>query len=441
VKKNPLLDKLAGRINPGLRKFLGNTGWLLADKLIQMGLGLLVGVWVARYLGPDQFGVLSYALAFAGLFSPLAKLGLDKILVRDLARRPLSKEETLGTAAVLKFLSGIGVLLLSVAIISAINPQDNQVRILVGIVAAGTLFQSFETIDFWFQSQVEAKYSVWAKNGAYFLVSLFRIILIQIEAPLLAFAASYLLEQFLMGVGMLIAYRLTGHFIQAWHFSRSRVKELLQDSWAVIISGVVIMIYMRIDQIMLGQMIGSEAVGVYSASVKLSEMWYFIPGAITQSFFPSIIQGKELGKETYDRRMQKLFNLMALLSYGIAIPLTFLSTDIIRLIYGSDYIEGGASLSILVWAGLFVSLGLARGCWIITEGLMKFSAATNAIGAGVNVLLNFLLIPRYGITGAAIATVMAQAIAAYLANSIYPSTRSIFIQQTQALLLFGWLKI
>lgn len=440
-----MLNKLTAfsqKISPNLRQIIGNTGWLFTEKIVQMGLGLLVGVWITRYLGPEKFGRFNYALAIVGLSVPFAKLGLDNIVIRNLARDPSCKNETLGSAFALKLISSLVTLVAIVGIIFLITPNatpaNQETRLIVGIVAAGTVIQSFDIIDYWFQSQVKAKYSVWARNGAYVFMSLVKIILIQVKAPLMAFAIAMVAEAALYAIGLVILYQFKGNAIKAWQVTLKYAKLLLNDSWPLILSGIVIMIYMRIDQVMLGQMVGEKSVGIYSAAVKISELWYFVPSAIVNSVFPSIVQAKEISEEVYYKRLQQLFNVMSVLAYSVAIPITFLSTWIVTLIYGKYYAEAAPILTVHIWTGLFVSLGVARETWLTTEGLMKFSAATTAAGAVVNIILNYFLIGSYGGLGAALATVAAQFIASYGAGAFYPQTRKIFIHQTKAITLLGW---
>ncbi len=441
-----ILNKLTAikqKLSPNLLKIIGNTGWLFTEKIVQMFLGLLVGVWITRYLGPERFGRLNYAIAIVGLFLPFAKLGLDSIAIRNLARDPECKNETLGTSLFLRLIGSaltffivLGVITVST---SSENPNYWETIWLVGIAASGTIIQSFEVIDYWFQSQVQSKYSVLARNSAYVLINGVKVILIQMKAPLIAFAIAMVVEYGLSAIGLIIAYRFSGNLIQAWKVNLHHAKSLLQDSWPLILSGIVIMIYMRIDQVMLGQIVGEKSVGIYSAAVKISELWYFVPNAIVNSVFPSIVQAKEIGEVVYYRRLQHLFTTVTLLAYSVAIPITFLATPIVTLIYGESYAEAGAILNIHIWAGLFVSLGVARETWITTEGLMKFSAVTSAIGAIVNIILNLILIPQYGGLGAAIATVIAQIVASYAIGAFYLPTRRIFIHQTKAITLLGLL--
>lgn len=441
-----MLNKLTAasqKLSPNLRKILGNTGWLFTEKIVQMVLGLLVGVWITRYLGPERFGRFNYAIAIVGLFIPFAKLGLDNIVIRNLARDSSDKDETLGTAFVLKLIGSSLAFFVTLGVITVSTPSDSpnywETIWLVGIVASGTLIQSFEIIDYWFQSQIQSKYSVLARNAAYVLMNGVKILLIQLKAPLITFAIAMVAEYLLSAIGMMIAYRFQGNLMKTWRVNFTLAKSLLRDSWPLILSGIVIMIYMRIDQVMLGQMVGEKSVGIYSAAVKISELWYFVPGAIVNSVFPSIVQAKEISEEIYYKRLQKLLVAVVILAYAVAIPVTFLAPQIVTLIYGQKYAEAGNILNIHIWAGLFVSLGVARETWITTEGLMKFSAVTAAAGAVVNIVLNYFLIPQYGGLGAAIATVIAQIVAAYAVGAIYPPTRKIFIQQTKAITLIGLL--
>ena len=404
-----------------------------------MGLGLFVGAWVARYLGPEQFGIFNYAVAVVGLLTPVATLGLDTIVVRELVRNTFCREEILGTAFALKIISGVLTLLLVIILTSLLRLNDELSRWLVGITATGMVFQSFDIIDFWFQSQTQAKYTIYARNAAYLIVNLVKISFIQMQAPLIAFAWVGLAEIALSAVGLVIAYQISGHSLKTWRYSFTCAKELLKNSCPLILSGIVIMVYMRIDQIMLGQVKDSKAVGLYSVVMKLAEVWYFIPGVITSSVFPSLIKAKEVSEELYSKQNQKLFNLISVLAYVVAIPLTFLSSLIVKLIYGEQYIEAGPLLAIYVWSGIFVFLGTASTPWMITEGLVKFSAITSTIGAIANIALNSFLISRYSILGATISTIVSQFIASCGAYALYTPTRKLFFMQLKAIFLLDLL--
>ncbi|NEO86535.1 MAG: flippase [Spirulina sp. SIO3F2] len=427
-------------LSPELKKIMGNTAWLFSDRLLQLGLGVVVGVWVARYLGPTDFGLYNYIIAMVSLFTPLAKLGLDNIIVRDIAKDINRKDSTLGTGLMLRIVASVVAAIAVWLTVFALNPESNQTHLLVGIFAIASGFRSFDVIEYWFQSQVQAKYMVWARNAVYITINVLKVWMIQMQAPLIVFVGILSLEQIFTALGLICAYHWQGNRIWRWRVQRQRAKTLLNDSWPLILSGIVIIIYMRIDQVMLERMVGLESVGLYSAAVKISEMWYFVPISIVNSVFPSVVQAKDLGEAVYRGRIQKLFNFMTLVGYGVAIPMTFLAPFCVYLLYGPNFEAAATVLTIHIWAGVFVSLGVARETWLTTEGLMRFSAATTAVGAAVNVVLNWFLIPKYGGSGAAIATVAAQIFASYIAGAFYAETRSIFWSQTQALFLIGWLR-
>lgn len=402
---------------------------MFAEQMLRMVAGLLVGIWVARYLGPAQFGVFNYALAFAALFSVITKLGLDNIVVRDLVRIPNQRDQYLGTAFWLK-LGAAFAMLAAIAFTTQFTSNDATTNLYIFIIASGTIFQAFEVIDFYFQSKVLSKFVSICKLTQLLISSLIKLYLIFLQADLFWFVLISLVDQLTLAVSLFFAYRYqrVGGFYR--HFDRMIAKQLLHDSWPLIFSGLVIAIYMRIDQIMIKEMLGEKEVGLYSAAVRISEVWYFIPMIIANSLFPSIVNAKKVSEELYYTRLQRLYNLMVWAAISIALPMTFLSDWLVILLYGEAYRAAGQILMIHIWAGVFVFLGVASSKWFISEGLQKYSTINTVVGAIVNVLLNFLLIPKYGIYGAAIATVFAQSVSSYFMNLAFKQTRSNFFRLT-----------
>ncbi|MBP0014258.1 MAG: flippase [Roseofilum sp. SBFL] len=429
------ISQLTQNLSPKLRQMIGNASWLASEKLLQMCLGLLIGVWVARYLGPQKFGLLSYALAFTSLFAPLATLGLDKVVVRDLVQYPSEKNRILGTAFAIKLVSSILAYLLEIMIISWIRPDDKLTHVLVAVVGLRMCFQVFYTIDLWFQSQVESKYTVWSKNSAYLCANGVKILLISLQAPVIFFAWNSLGEIVLGAIGLLILYQFKGNAIAAWRMSLSWGKRLLKNGLPLMFSGIAVIIYLRIDAIMLGQIFGDESVGIYSVATKISELWYFIPTALVSSASPALIEAKGISISLYEQRWQKLLTMMTGISYAIAIPMVFLAKPMITLMYGPNYAASGSVLAIHIWATVFVSLGIAKSVWIVTEGLTHLALVSTSCGAVINILLNLVLIPRYQEVGAAIATVISYGCADYLVYITYPRFQQIGRLMTKALIL------
>ena len=306
----------------GFRRYFANTSWLMGHRVLSIVVALFVGVYVARYLGPERFGLLSYAMSFVGLFTALATLGLDGIMVRELVKTPERRDELLGTAFWLK--AG-GAILMWVGITAAIpfTNNDTQTNILIAIIAFGVIFQAFNVIDFNYQAEVKSKYVVYAHLASLIISSVIKLVLVWIAAPLVWFACVFLLDAVLLAVGMTAMYLKNTGKVWYWKWRWETAKELLRDSWPLILSGMVISIYMKIDQVMIKEMLGAEQVGLYAAAVRLSEVWYFIPIVVTSSLFPAIINAKKVSEELYYQRLQKLYSLMIWMALAIALPMTF----------------------------------------------------------------------------------------------------------------------
>lgn len=395
-----------------------NVGWLFLDQLVRMAVAMFVGAWLARYLGPARYGSLSFAVAFTSLFAPLAALGLDSILVRELIGSPARAGETLGTSFVLRLAGGAGAAVAAAATVSALHPGEPGLRIMVCIAAAALLLQPFDGIDLWFQSEVRSRSVVLAKATSFLLASALRIFLIWTAASVVAFVWAGLFEAAASAAGLLLVYGLTR--LRSWKPSAARAVELLRDSWPLMFSGIVIMIYMRIDQVMLGQMVGVEEVGIYSAAVRLSEVWFFIPMAVYASWSPGIIEARKTSEVLFLRKLQELYNAMALLAYAVAIPATLVAGPVVRLLFGRGYERAAPMLVALVWSGLFTNLGIARSAFLMTMNWTRTHLFTVALGGAVNIGLNLFLIPRWGGMGAAIASLVAYWLAAHGVCFLYP---------------------
>jgi PST family polysaccharide transporter len=435
-----MLDKLAAvtqRLSPSLRQIIGNTSWLLADRIFQMGLALVVGIWVARYLQPKDYGLLTYAMTFVSLFGAIAELGLGTIVIRDIARDPSCKDETLGSAFVLQLIGGIVTLVLTVGTISLLKPNEILIRWLVGIVAAGTIFQAFRTTDYWFQSQLQAKYIVVANNLVSVVYGVLRIGLIRLQATVIAFAWASLAEAALRGLAMVVAYRINGNHLRTWRCSLLRAKQLVQESWPLVLSGLAVYVYSKIDQVMLGSLLSDTTqLGYYSVAVKLSELFDFIPIIIYQSVFPKLSSLKEKNQEDYINKFQIYFDIMAFLWLLVAVPVSILSPYLVSILYGKSYAASAPILSIYVWAQFGSNFGMARSAYLAVEGKLHYSLYLSVIGALMNIGINSILIPRFGAIGATTATLITYFFVIVLVNFYFRELRLIGNMISRSLNLF-----
>lgn len=426
---------------PGLVKILDNIGWLFFDKVLRMGVGLLLGVWVARYLGPEQFGHINYAMAFVGLFGAIAGLGLNEIVVRDIVKDPENANTTLCTAFVLQVLGGLLAVVLIIGTMALLRPDDAFTQTMVAILSFSLIFKSTEVIKYWFESQVQSRYTVLVENGVFLVLACVKVVMILKKASLMSFVWLTLVEAVLISFGLVLMFAKQGGGVKSLQPRMGRAVRLLKDCWPLILSSVAIVIYMRIDQVMLGQMVNAEVVGVYSAAARLSEVWYFIPMAIVSSVFPAIIKAKSTNESLYIRRLQSLYNLLAMISISVALLFSLSSNLVVKLLYGDVYIQAAEILTIQIWAGVFVAMGVARGKWLLAENLQHVGYWYVGIAMIVNVFGNLLMIPIWGAVGAAYATVLAQATAAIIAPYLFKRTRVSSIMLLNSLNPLGWLKM
>ena len=416
-----------------VKQIVGNSAWLFADKLVRMGVGLIVGVWIARYLGPGQFGQLSYAIAFVALFNAFATLGMDGIVMRDLVRYPEKKSEILGSVFALKLTGGGVALLLAFAVIWFLQPGDTKIHWMVGIIAAGMVFQAFDVADLWFQAKVQSRFTVVAKNTAFLVLAAVKVCLILRQADVVAFAWAGTAEIALGALGLFVAFQLSGNSWTDFRPLRVRMTALLKECWPLLFSGVAVMLYMRIDQVMLAEMVGEREVGLYSAALRLSEVWYVIPTIIVGSTMPYLTEMRAKSEELYYQRLQQLFTHLVRIACIVGILLTFGSSPLIYFLYGESYSQAAAILTVHIWAGMFVFLGVAAVPWAVNEGATKFALYQTSLGAITNIALNLYLIPLYGAIGCAFATTISYAISAWISNSFFPETRKLFKKQSEAI--------
>lgn len=432
-----MITKLrALKSHEGFMKYFHNTSWLFGEKILRMVVGLFVGIWVARYLGPEQFGLFSYAQSFVGLFTAIATLGLDGIVIRELVKDPSRQAELIGTAFWLKL---FGAILTLVILGIAVNftSNDSYTNILVFIIASATIFQAFNVVDMYFQAKVMGKYITYANVISLLLSSIVKITLILYEAPLIAFAWMVLFDVIVLALGYLYFYfKYSTSRIKNLIFKKVTAVSLLGDSWPLILSGIVLMIQARIDQVMLQEMIGSVEVGYYSVAMRLIEAFAFVPMVLNSSIFPALVNAKKISNELYRERFLNYYRLSFLLFLITAVPLFLFSENIVVLLYGVAYQPAGFLLSLMAIRLFFANTGVARTAFMNIENLFKFSLITMTIGAVINIVLNYYLIPIYQSKGAIFATIISFTITVFVIDFMYEKTKENVKLQIEAICTF-----
>ena len=412
IDKNSVKKIFGDILSLSTTKYAKNTFWLLAERIVRIAINFFVTIYLIKYLGPDNFGLLSYAISFVTILASFAVLGMDSIIVRDLVSEENKSNAILGTSFYLRLVASI-VSIIFIFIILSLSNEELSTSLLILVISTTTIFQSFNVIDLYFQAKVQSKFTVYAQFTSLVISSALKIYLIIINADLIYFAYTIALESFLFAIGLVVVYKIQVVGKHRWNFSFVLSKKLLKDSLPLLLAGVVVAIYMRIDQIMIKNMLDNSQAGYYSAAVKLCELWYFIPMALSNSVFPAIVNAKKTSEKNYRLRMQRFYDIMSWLSIGVSIPLTIFAPQIINLLYGAKFISAFPVLQIYIWSSVATFLGVASSQYLVTENLTKISFYRTFGGMIVNVLLNLILIPKIGIIGSALATLISYSVATF----------------------------
>lgn len=392
----------------GFQKYLRNTGWSFAGQLFSLVMSFFVGALVARYLGPERYGVLNYAISFVTIFVFMASFGIDNILVRELLKFKDQKDSILNTAFGLK-LFGAFLIITVTSIFSVLLKNDTYTTVLIFIYSLHLIFLSVNVISSYFQSVVKYKYLFLAQLISTIAVSLLKVYLVYQGFGTGWFVMSLVFEILISSFVLLRIFSKNGNSLK-FSFDLSLTKKLLADSWPFILSTAFYLIYTKIDQVMIGKMVDTRALGIYSAGVRLAELWYFVPGIICGVMFPAIMNAQLTNKLLYNQRLKKMFMFVISISFFFAFFQLLFAKYIILFLFGQAYLDSVIILKIYTWAGVIVSSIIIFQQYLIIENKTKLIITSSFIGAAANVILNLIFIPRFGIVGSAWATLVSYAI-------------------------------
>jgi O-antigen/teichoic acid export membrane protein len=422
---------------PLSRVFKGRTfknfSWLLAERMVSLSVAIFVSIPVARYLGPHDFGGFSYVLAMSQLVAPLASLGLEHIVTKELVQYPGDAGRILGTVATLRK-TGAFVAFVIVSIWMFVAPPgDPKLSLFVCLIVGSGLVGSLTFLQYWFLSNGTMNaYSI-AQISNTLIFSGIRLSQVYIGAHLDSFIIVASIEVLSQGFLTFIAYRLVRKQSVKWSFDWQLAKKLFGRSWPLTLSGMTAAVYLKLDLIMLASMGTAAEAGVYAAAARLSEIWYFVPALLMTAMFPTILKLKEGAPERYQKRLQDIMDCLAALGMSIAVVVSFGSPFIIHILYGPKFAAAAPMLSIHVWSGVFIFMRALLSKWMITEDLYIFSLVTHGIGAIANVLLNIVLIPKFGGMGASVATLISYATVSYFSLLVHRKTWPMFLMMSKAL--------
>jgi len=417
-----------------LKKYLANTSWMFSDKVLSLALNFVVSIIIARYLGAEDYGTLAYVLSLTTIFTVAGHMGLSGLVVREIVNSKSEHDVILGTSYAIKT---AGMLLGFIGLLAyAVLTELHNVTVFWMLIFASLpmLIQPITVLDFWFQSQVQARFTAISNTSGLVAALLFKLLLVFSGASVLFFALGSLIQSFVVMALLIFFYKRSSSLsISEWRFDKKKAISLVKQSWLIFAGAIFAVIYMKIDRVMLKVFEGSSSVGIYAVAAQISEAWYFIPTIIAASIFPKLIHLRESTPTEFYRRLQQLFDILFIIGLVIAVITTFVAPFVINFLYGTEYFESANILVVHIWAGIFVALRAAFSKWILIENALVFSLVTQGAGALLNVVLNWFLIPHFGAMGAAISTLISYSVASFFALTLSSHTRPIFWMMLKAI--------
>lgn len=389
-----------------MNRIAKNSFWIIGCRVGQMALSFVVSLLSARYLGPANYGLIYYASSLVSFVTPIMQLGFTNIIVNELLFRPEEEGKTLGTAMLSCVCSSVTTWLGIILFSFLANPGEIQTTIVCALMGLSLTFSALEMCQYWFQAKLLSKYVSVVSLISYIIVSAYKIYLLSTDKNVYWFAVSYILDVMLIAIALLIIYKRLGG--QRLSFSFELAKDMFSRSKYFIISGIMVSIFAQTDRIMIYAMIGASASGYYSAAYVCSSMVTFVFAAIMDSFRPVILENRIQDKNLFELNLKRLYSIIIYLSLIVCVVITVEAEPIVNITYGADYVPAINAVRILVWCTTCSYLGVIRNIWILAEKKQKYLWRIDISGAIVNVILNMLMIPVWGICGAAFASLITQ---------------------------------
>ena len=397
---------------------------------------------VARHLTPGSFGRLSFYLALVSLATPLMSLGLNSLVSREILQRPKDQNYIMGSAMALRLSAGLLASATGALCAYMMLPAEDAVLLTLMLFASVT--NAALIADFWLQAIMANRYAALSRISVVLISSIARLLAVEFEATLSTFVCIFAAELVLLNLVYISIYHFISQGISSLRVSLSECRTLLKNSGWLLFSGIAAVLYLKIDQVMLGVLSNSSAVGIYAVAVKFSEVGYFVPVAIVTSYFPQLIDKRASDSSDYMLDIQKLNDFLFVLAIGFAFLISISGNWLIPWLFGELYAEAIPVLLVHVWGAAFVFMRTLLSKWLISESLFRLSFMSQMAGALFNISLNIYLIPLYGVLGAAYATVISHVVAGYVVLFFHCDLRPMSRVVSRSLMLplrfvkYGW---
>ena len=433
-----IIDNILHRMNlsPNREKIFRNLLWSVVGKIITLLGSLFVGILIARYLGPEQYGLMNYVISYVFLFQVFSTFGLDSIEIREEARADVPFTQTIGSAFVIRLV--LSLIVITTAIATAfVHEADSQSVVLVAVYSSSILSNCFIVIRNYFLAIVQNEYVVKSEIMRTLVGICIKLFLLWMHAPLLWFVAAAAFDFVLLAGGYITAYRRKVGHLSDWQFDRSYAWYLLREGFPLLLTSAAVIIYQRIDQVMIGNMIDKVSVGYFSTAAKFVEVLIFVPMMLAQTITPILVGIRKDDEKRYKEKAQLFMNVSVWVSFLLAALLSMCSYWVVLYTFGRDYLPAVTVLQLLAFKAPSVALSTCAGHMLVVEGLQRWAVIRDSFGCLICVGLNYLLLPYYGIMAAALVAILSNLAAGYVADALIPAYRHLFRQQTLALFL-GW---
>lgn len=412
-----------------------NAGWLIGGRVAQMLLSMVVGIITARYLGPGNYGLISYGTAYVNFFTSLCALGLTSVIVKDLVDYPDQQGQSLGTSVSMRLVSGVLAMVLIVGIVFVIDASEPLTITVVTLCSLGLVFRAFEMFNYWFQAQYRSKVTAVVALIGYVATSAYKIVLLALGKDVRWFALATTVDYAVIAVLLLVVYKKSGGPRLKVSFTKGR--SLLRVSYHYILASVMVAIYGQTDKLMLKQMLDETTVGHYAIATGICTMWTFVLQAIIDSVYPTILRLKSTDQAAYEKKNRQLYAIVFYVACGVSLLFTVFGDFVVCLLYGEEYLPASDVLKVVTWYTAFSFLGVARNAWIVSEGHHKYLKYMYGLAAVLNVVLNLALIPVMGAVGAALASLVTQICTSILLPMCFKDMRPNARLMLQAMMLKG----
>lgn len=398
-------------INSLLAKFKNNkeaknAGWLIGGRVAQMILSFFVSILTARYLGPGNYGIISYVNAYVAFFTSLCTLGLNSVIIKDFVDKPEEQGEAIGTSLALRFASSFFSALMILCIVRVVDRNEPKTIVIAILCSISLVFQVLDTFNYWFQSRYASKVTSIATFLAYAATALYRIVLLIFQKDVQWFAFATSIDYIVLGTILFCAYKkYNGPKLSV---SLEKAKSLLGRGYHYILSGMMVAIYGQTDKFMLKQMLDETSVGYYSLASTVNLMWVFVLQAIIDSMYPTIMNLYGKDKKQFERKNRQLYAIVIYVSMAAAVCFVIFAPLVIRILYGDAYLPAVGPLRVITWYTIFSYLGVARNAWIVCMNKQKYLKYMYLSAAFINIGLNYIMIPLWGASGAALASLLTE---------------------------------